>query len=167
MSDTPETEQTEMTAEGYEAAMRNQFLRTWDSYDTLVDQCYQLADVMGYSEDYVLGQVMPKKAGDRAKSGRIKQWFDAEVTTAVSYRLEADAKRRETEAKLLAAIKQWRTHLALVKRLQLTPEQLELLRSDLRAPILTPEQRQSLQADEGPIDDEQGADAPKSNQIKP
>ncbi len=147
--------------------MRHQFLRTWYAYDDLLDECSQLADVMGCSEDYVLSQVMPKKAGDRGSTNRIKHWFDAVVAAAVTDRVAADDKRRSAEAKLLAAIEQWRTRLALVKRLQLTLEQLELLRSDPRQPILTPEQRQSLQVDEGPSDDEQAAAAVKSNPIKP
>lgn len=167
MSDTPPPEQTETTPEQYEAKMRQRLEHTVYAYDELVEQCRNLADVMGYRWQYVIAQIMPKKVADRDKSDRIRQWFNAEVKTAIGYLLKEEAERRETEAKLLVAIEQWKTRLALVKRLQLTPQQLELLRSDPRQPILTPEQRKSLQADEAPIDDEQGADAPKSNQIKP
>lgn len=127
MSDTPPPEQTEMTAEGYEACITKEFEIMIETYNEFTLQCRRLAAAMHYEDDYLLSKIWPKKAAERTDTLRLILWFADELKVAVDHRMKVDRVNRREAAEKAALIARVNARGALLKRLQLTQEQCDLL----------------------------------------
>ena len=96
--------------------LEDEFALTVCAYKSLVNQCHKLADAMGYNDDYILRNVMPKTLAERTDTDRIIVWFDKEKDKAVEYLLKREAAREKECARKM-----------LLESLNLTSQQKALL----------------------------------------
>jgi hypothetical protein len=85
-------------------------------YLEFVNSCDQLADSMFHDEDYVLGQLFPKKLLDRRDTKRIRKWVLGRKDITFDWLRERWEKRQKNSVR----------H-ALIASLGLTKEQLDIL----------------------------------------
>ena len=87
-------------------------------YKALVDSSDDLADVLSCNNEWVLGRVFPKLASERRDLGKVRGRFERERDFFLSHLRKAmeEAEAEQARTKLLA-------------RLNLTSEELELLKS--------------------------------------
>jgi len=88
-------------------------------YLEFVKSCDQLADSMFHDEDYVLGQLLPKKLLDRRDTKRIRKWVLGRKDITFDWLSERWEKLQKNSVR----------H-ALIASLRLTKEQLDILQED-------------------------------------
>ena len=88
------------------ASVESELAGVIDLYEQLVEQSDKLANAVQYRDDYVLGKVMPKKAGERRDAARIGAWFDECRDDIIAHieEIEAAQVKREEREKLLESL---------------------------------------------------------------
>lgn len=95
---------------------REKFLAIISAYKALLASVDEFADSASLTNDWVLGKVMPSKAGQRRDTKRIENWFNSESQWIHRHIEEVESRRmKEVERE------------NLINSLNLTPEQRKIL----------------------------------------
>jgi hypothetical protein len=114
-------------SEPIDADMRTTGIEAWEevrsagervayAYEQFVAAADELADVIGYKEDYILRRVLPNRPAERRNSERIVEWLERDRTEILGHLAARQAARE-------AAVRRE----ALLARLNLTAEERRVL----------------------------------------